>query len=179
MSAEWPKAGLGHTLGMSNQGFSHSFSREIAEKLAGAADELFTTDELVDATEIMDAVLSNPNRMGLVSTLDNLLGRLLGRYLAKNPEADNTEGMGSLTSRIISGMWDSADEELLGWACLMGAQNGGDLMRLNPEARRVLEGADGNGIVQVLGLLVVGLSRIVSSEAGERKSGWAIREELR
>lgn len=175
---ECPGEILGHTLVMEKRAFSHSFSREIAEDLANATDELFTTEKLVDATEIMDAVLRNQNRMGLVSTLDNLVDRLLSRYLASHPELDNTEGMSTLTGRIVGHMWDSPDEELLGWACLMGAQNGGDLMRLNPEARRVLEGADGNGIVQVLGLLVTGLSFIISNEAGPSDPGSAIREVL-
>lgn len=157
---------------MTNTAFDHSFSPEIAEALAKAADELFTTERIVDASGILNAVLSNENWLGLISTLSEVGERLLERYALVHPELE----LGELSAKIVTRMWDRPEDELLGGAYLAAWANKGVLNSLSATTRGLIEGADPSTGLMVKALLVTGLSMIVSHEARDTRYGDAIRK---
>lgn len=167
-----------HNRCMSIAAPNHAISPEIANALAIAADTLFTTDEIIDASAILNTLLSHDDWVGLINTLSAANARLLQRHLLAHPELNPETEIRELAARIVTRMWSRPEREMLGWAKLMGRHNGGNLYTLDPVARRLLETADASIGLVTSAQLATGLSAIVSHEAGLPNHGDAIREVL-
>lgn len=157
---------------------NHTISPEVAADLAAATDVLFTTDEIIDASAILNTLLSREDWVGLINTLSAANARLLQRHLLTHPELDPEVEIRELAARIVTRMWSSPEHEMLGWAKLMGRHNGGNLYTLDPLARGLIETEDADASLVTSALLATGLSAIVSHEAGLLNYGDAIREVL-
>ena len=167
-----------HNKRMSMAAPNHRISPEIAADLASATDELFTTEKIVDASAILNALLSREDWVGLINTLSAANARLLQRYLLAHPELDPTTAIRELAARIVTRMWSSPEDELLGAAKLLARHLEGNLYALDADTRRLLETADADTSLVTSALLATGLSAIVSHEEGLVNYGDAIREVL-
>lgn len=157
---------------------NHTVSPEVAAELASAADTLFTTEKIIDASAILNTLLSTKDRFGLINTLSAANARLLQRHLLAHPELNPETEIRELAARIVTRMWSSPEDELLGAAKLLARHLEGNLYALDADTRRLLEGADATVSRVTSVLLATGLSAIVSHEAGLPNHGDAIREVL-
>jgi hypothetical protein len=157
---------------------NHFYNPEVAEALATATDTLFTTDEIIDASAILNALLSRKDFPSLIYTLSAAKGLLLQRHLLAHPELTPEAEIRELAARIVTRMWSCPEDEMLGAAQLLGSHRGGNLNALDKDSRRLLEESDASVGLHTLALLATGLSAIVSHEAGLPNHGDAIREVL-
>jgi hypothetical protein len=157
---------------------NHRISPEIVVELAAAADTLFTTTELIDASAILNTLLANKDRFGLINTLSAANGRLLQRHLQTHPELDPVSEIRELAARIVTSMWDRPEDELLGEAKLLARHVEGNMNALNVATRQLLDNSDSSVNLLISALLATGLSAIVSHETGLPNHGDAIREVL-
>jgi hypothetical protein len=157
---------------------NHTISPEIASELAVAADTLFTTTELIDASAILNTLLTNKDRFGLINTLSAANGRLLERHLLTHPKLNPQVEIRELASRIVTGMWDRPEDELLGEAKLLARHVEGNLNFVDPSTKRLLETSNSSVNLLISALLATGLSAIVSHETGLPHHGDALREVL-
>jgi hypothetical protein len=157
---------------------NHTVSQEIAAELATAADTLFTTEEIIDASAILNTLLSNKDRVGLLNTLSAANARLLQRHLLTHPELNPEVEIRELAARIVTRMWSRPEDEMLGAAKLLARYRDGNLNALDSDTRRLLENSDPGINLHTSALLATGLSAIVSHEAGLPNHGDALREVL-
>jgi hypothetical protein len=156
----------------------HTINQEIAVDLAATTDTLFMIDEIVDATALMNSLLSNKDRIALLTTLNAAEARLFQQYTTAHPDVTADVAARELAGRIVDSMWSSPDNELLGGAILMTHVHGGSLFALDADTRRLLETAHLSEYLRTSALLVTGLSFIVSYELGLAHYGDAIRKVL-
>jgi hypothetical protein len=157
---------------------NHTISPEIAADLATAADTLFTTEKIIDASAILNTLLSRKDRLGLLTTLDAAQARLFQRYTLAHPEVALDDAARELASRIVTRVWDRPEDEILGGVILLTHVHEGNLNTLDPNARHLLETADPDTYLHTSALVALGLSALVSHEAGLANYGDALREAL-
>ena len=149
---------------------------EVAEAMAAACDELFTTDRIVDASAVIDGLITGWDHYAFLSAVMAGNTRLLGRYLAGRgePMAEIRE----LAARLMDRVWSSPEDEMLAEAQLLAHYYDGNLNRLDAETRRLLETADLTNSLAVMVLISTGLSAILSREEDLPRYGDALREVL-
>jgi hypothetical protein len=157
---------------------NHTISPEIASNLAEAADTLFTTDEIIDASAILNELLSHKDRLALITTLNATEARLLQRYTEAHPEMAPDVITRELAARIVTRMWSCPEDEILGGAILLTHVHNGNLNLLDENTRCLIGTASPNDYLHTSALLATGLSAIVSHETGLVNHGDAIREVL-
>ncbi len=155
---------------------NYTINPEVAEAIAAACDELFTTDRIVDASAVINGLITGQGRFELIRAAMAANTRLLGRYLAGRGEP--MVEIRELAARLMDRVWSSPEDEVLAEAQLLAHYYDGNLNRLDAETRHLLETADFSTDLVVMVLISTGLSAIVSREENLPHYGDALREVL-
>ena len=149
---------------------------EVAEAVAAACDELFTTERIVDASAVIDGLITGWEHHAFLSAVMAGNTRLLDRYLEGRDEP--MAEIRALAERLMDRVWSSPEDEMLAEAQLLAHYYDGNLNRLDAETRHLLETADFSTDLVVMVCICTGLSAIVSREEDLPRYGDALREVL-
>jgi hypothetical protein len=155
----------------------YEIDAEIADILAVVTDALFSSDAC-DVNAAFDYVMERDNVAPIITTLSAAEARLLALYTARYPDLATCDVSDALAETVMTTLWNSPGRILMAQASLRTCLDNGSYDGLSPEMHKVYAKDQTGERINVLLMLVTGISALYAREHALPAGGDTLRQAL-
>ena len=155
----------------------YEIDTEIADILAVVTDALFSSDSC-DVNAAFDYVMERDNVAPVITTLAAAEARLLALYTARYPDRAACEVSDELATKVMVELWNAPGRVLMAQASLRSCLDNGTYDALSPQMHAVYAKDRSGERINVLLMLVTGMSSLYATEHALASGGDPLRQAL-